>query len=98
MHGTNRVIEFLQKVVGIIERAVCQDIDLGRLQDTDPAQTGVQRIDEADLLPQIFHRNAASDLQALGMIGDADVLISKIPCRNRHLFNGVDPSLEVEWA
>ena len=89
MHGTNRVIEFLQKLVGIIERPICQNIHLGGLQDTDTGQARVQLIDEADLLPQVFNGNAASDLQALGVIRDADVLVSEIPCRNRHLFDGV---------
>jgi len=65
MYGANGVIEFLQQFVGIIECPVWQDINLGRLQVTDADQAGVQLVDEADLLPQIFSGNAASDLQTL---------------------------------
>ena len=87
MHGANGVIEFFQQVVGIVERSVRQNIHLGRFQHTDANQARVQFIDEANLLPEVLNRDAASDLQALRMIRDADVLISEIPGRSGHLFD-----------
>jgi len=58
MHGANGVIEFLENHVGIIECPIREDIHLGRLQDTDAGQPGVQLIDVVDLLPQVFNGNA----------------------------------------
>ena len=51
MDRTNRVVEFLQKVIGIIERAVRQDIHFARFQNAEVSQTAVQFVDSADLGP-----------------------------------------------
>src|SRR5580700_10991537 len=85
MYGGYRVVEFSQQVVGIVERSIGEDVHLGGLQDADVIEAAVQLVDEPDLLPEIFDRYATRDLEALGMIGDADVFVAVIPCRNGHL-------------
>ena len=89
MDGADRVVEFAQQVVGIIERAIGEDIDFGGFQDADAVQAAVQLVDEADLLPEIFDRHAARDFQALRMIGDADVFVAAVARGVGHLLDGV---------
>ena len=43
MDGADRVIEFAQQLVRIIERAIGQNIDFGGFQDTEAVQVFIQR-------------------------------------------------------
>ena len=56
MNRADGVVEFAQQFVGIVERAVGQDIDFRGFQDADAAQSSVQLVDEADLPPEVFDR------------------------------------------
>src|SRR4051812_21599711 len=80
---TDGVVERAQKIVRIIERAVRENIDLRGFQDAYALEALVELVDEADLFPEVLDRDAARDLEALRMIGNADVLVTLL-LRRRH--------------
>ena len=89
MDRADRVVEFTQEVVRIVERSIRQNIHFGGFQDAETAQACVELVDVFDLRPQILDRNAARDLEALGMIGDADILVAALSRRLRHVLDGI---------
>lgn len=77
MDRADGVVELLEKSVGVIERAVRQDVDLARFQNAKAPQAPVHLVDKADLLPKVLDGHAARDLQALRMIADSDIVITQ---------------------
>src|SRR3984957_21319848 len=73
MYRADRIIQFPQQVVGIVERSVGEDIHLGGFEDADAIKPFVQLVDDPDLIPEVFDRYAASDFQTLGMVGYTDI-------------------------
>src|SRR5260370_32621368 len=76
MNRADSVVERFQKFVGIIERAVGKNIDLGGFQDAKSFEPPVQLVDETDLRQEVTLRNSARDLQALPMIAYTGVFVS----------------------
>ncbi|SRR5579885_251025 len=88
MDRADCVIEFPQDFVRIIERPVLQDIDFARFQYLEVPQTAIQLVNLANLVQQSARRDTACDLQALRVIGDADVLIPERLGGFSHFFDG----------
>jgi hypothetical protein len=65
VNGANGVVQLIEQIVGIIERAVRKDIDCRRLQNAKPAATSVQPVDVTNLRSQVSGRSPAHDFQAL---------------------------------
>ena len=89
MNRADSVIECRENVVGIIKRAVGQNIDFARFQHSKSAQSTVQLVDKAYLRPQIVDRHAARDLEALRMIPDPYIFIVALPRGGGHLLDRV---------
>src|SRR4051812_25370520 len=79
VNGANGVVEFGQKVVGIIETAVDEDIDLGRFKNANSLNSGVEFVDIADLLPEVLNGDTTRDFQALRVVGDSQIFVATLP-------------------
>ena len=54
-----------------------------------PRSRRVELVDVSDLRPQILDRDTARYLEALRMIGDADIFVAALSRRLRHVLDGV---------
>ena len=89
VNRTDGIVQFPQELIRIIERPVCENVHLRGFQNANATHALIELVDVADLFPEIFDQNAASDFQALRMIGDADVLVSSFLRGRRHLLDRV---------
>src|SRR5579871_981827 len=80
-HG---IVKFLEYIVRIIERAVSQDVDLARFENAKASQPSIKPVDQTNLSLQVSHGQAACNFQALRVVADAEIFITKLPRRSRH--------------
>ena len=92
-------IQLGQGFIGVIQRAVGADLDLGALQQADGvAQLGLGSVDLRALGLDLVDREPAGDAQAGGVVGDGQDFAS----RARRAASAISlierrPSLQVEW-
>ena len=88
MHAGDHDVESLQHVVGEIERAVLEDVDLHARQDPEVVpgrgDVGVDRGDLVELLGQPLPVETVGDREAGGVVGLHHVLVAERHRRRRH--------------
>ena len=87
VHGGDDDVEACQHLVGVVEGAVLEDVDLDTTEDTEWAQQLVQALDLDALLVEPLLGQAVGDGQARRMVGEDDVLVSEIDGRAGHVLD-----------
>src|SRR5512146_2456047 len=91
VHGETRVdgaygvVELAKDLVGVVERAVGEDVHLSRFEKVDAGELLVELVDRANLIFESPDGETVSDLQAWRVVADADVCIAVALPRERHL-------------
>ena len=74
VNAGDHIVESFEDFVGIIERAVGQDVAFGPLEQSEPTpELLVQCIDPGPLIAHLLDRQSAGHAERAGMIGDAQV-------------------------
>ncbi len=74
VHGGDDVIELGQHLVGEVELAVLEDVDLAAGEDVEVGMLRVEFADLFDLLGEAHFVEAVSLERGLGVVGDAEVI------------------------
>ncbi len=79
-----------QHLIGIVERGVRPDLDLGAVQDPKGRQLGVETRDLGALLIDAVGGEAAGHAERGRVVGEHDVLMSEVARGSRHGLDRVD--------
>ena len=89
VHAGHPHVEPGQHLVGLVEGAVVEDVDLDPLEQREPlpAQVVVDRVDDAELAGQPLDAEAVGDGQARRVVGEHLVLVTELDGGERHLLD-----------
>ena len=89
VHGGDHPVEALEQLVGVVERAVREDVALGADQDLDALEALVERVDLVDPPLELLRRDVVAEAVRGRVVGDRDVLQPALARRQRHLLGGL---------
>ena len=87
MNAGDDHVELAEQLVGLVEAAVLQDVDLDPLEHPERRHRLVQVATEAHLLPQPLRAQAAGHLEPRRVVGDRAVLMAQRPRGDHHLLD-----------
>ena len=76
MHRRDHEVELREDAVGVIERAVGEDVALGTCQHGDPGMPRLDRADPLDVSDQLVGSEAAGHACRGAVVGDGHVLVA----------------------
>ena len=78
VHARDDHVDALEHVVGVVERAVFEDVDLDAGEDPERRELLVELGDDVELLEQPLARQPVGDREAGRVVGEREVLVAEV--------------------